>query len=185
MERFLPPEANTLRPPQKGEQKVDSSWRMVRVRSNCEKKVADHLTARSVETYVPLVVDTRQWTDRRVKANRPLFPGYVFVRITSCQRVWVLSTPGIVRNGLGETIPEQDLERIRTALQEGYGLAPFPGKAEGISVRFRKGIFSGTEGVASKAGDNRFRVVVALSCEQFFSLESEIGALDVVGQHAT
>ena len=141
---------------------------------------------RSVENYLPLIVEMSQWTDRRVMVGRPLFPGYVFVRFTPTQRLLVLSTPGIIRNGLGEAIPELDLERIRTAIKEGHRLAPNRGIAEGTRVRFRDGIFSGAEGIASKAGDDRFRVVVALSgCQQFFSIESESEAFDVVDPYGS
>jgi transcription antitermination factor NusG len=168
----------------KGEQRVDSPWRIVRVLANCEKKVADHLTSRSIENYLPLIVEASQWTDRQVMVRRLLFPGYVFVRFTPMQRVLVLSTPGIIRNGLGEVIPELDLERVRTAIKEGYRLAPHLDKAEGARVRFRNGIFSGAEGIALQVADNRFRVVMALSGgQQFFSVESELGVLDVVDQH--
>ena len=77
-----------------------------------------------------------------------------------------------------------DLERIRTAIKEGYKLAPHLGTAEGARVRFRNGIFSGAEGIALQVADNRFRVVMALSGgQQFFSVESELGVLDVVDQH--
>ena len=165
---------------------MDSSWRIVRVLSNCEKKVADHLTARSVENYLPLIVEMAQWTDRKVAASRPLFPGYVFVRFTPAQRVLVVSTPGIIRNGLGEAIPDLDLERIRNALKEGYRLAPHLGVSEGMHVRFREGIFSGAEGIASRIGGDRLRVVVALSSsQQLFSIESELAAVEVVDQHAS
>ena len=163
---------------------MDSPWRIVRVLANCEKKVADHLTSRSIENYLPLIMEMSQWTDRQVMVRRLLFPGYVFVRFTPMQRVLVLSTPGIIRNGLGEVIPELDLERVRTAIKEGYRLAPHLDKAEGARVRFRNGIFSGAEGIALQVADNRFRVVVALSGgQQFFSVESELGVLDVVDQH--
>jgi hypothetical protein len=102
------------------------------------------------------------------------------------QRALVLSTPGIIGNGLGEAIPELDLERIRTAIKEGYRLAPHLGIAEGVRVRFRKGIFSGTDGIASKAGEDRFSVVLALSGgQQCFSVETEAAALDVADQHTS
>ena len=41
---------------------MNSSWRIVRVKSNCEKKVAAHLTARSIESYLPSVQQRVQWT---------------------------------------------------------------------------------------------------------------------------
>lgn len=159
---------------------MDIPWRIVRVLSNCEKKVADHLTARLVENYFPVVIEESQWTDRKVKVSRPLFPGYVFVHFTPAQRVLVLSTPGIVRNGLGEAILDHDLERIRIALKEGYRLAPHVGAAEGTQVRFRKGLFSGAEGIATKVREDRL-IIVALSIgQQYFSVESEPEAVEAV-----
>jgi transcription antitermination factor NusG len=165
---------------------MDSSWCLAYVIVNWEKKVSNHLTARSIENYLPLVEEESQWSDRRVSLARPLFPCYVFVRSTRIQRVLVLSTPGVVRNGLSEQpIPEFDLERIRLAISEGYKLTPHLGRAVGTRVRFRTGLFSGAEGVGSKIGEERFKVVIALRCsQQLFSVESEVGALDVLDQHA-
>ena len=119
---------------------MDYPWCIVRVLSNCEKKVIDHLTSRSVENYFPQIVQESEWTDRTVMASGRLFPGYVFVRFTPMQKVLVVSTPGIIRNGLGGEIPEPELKRIRTALDQGWKLAPHAGSAEGKRVRFLGGI---------------------------------------------
>lgn len=116
--------------------------------------------------------------------RRPLFPGYIFVRFTPMQRVLALSTPGITRNGLGEPIPEIELERIRAAIKEGYSLAPHPGIIEGTRVSFRDGVFSGVEGIASKAREGHFTVVMNLSYCQFFSVECDLGSVEVVEEHA-
>jgi hypothetical protein len=77
-------------------------------------------------------------------------------------------------------------KRIRAAIKEGYKLEPHFGTAEGTRVRFRNGIFSGADGIASKLGDDRFRVVLALSgIQQCSSVESESGTLGVVDQRAS
>lgn len=163
---------------------MNSSWRIVRVKSNCEKKVAAHLTARSIESYLPSVQQRVQWTDRTVMSNRPLFPGYVFARTTPTQKLSVLATPGVAKNGLGEEIPERELEQIRAASDQGYKIEAHLGGVKGSRVRFRDGVFMGTEGIAVPCGD-AVKVVVKLSgCERLFSVESELGALDVVEQHA-
>jgi hypothetical protein len=91
-----------------------------------------------------------------------LFPGYVFVRFTRMEKVLVLSTPGVIRNGLGAEIPEHELERIQTALDQGWKLVPHPGSAQGRRVRFRCGVFSGVEGTATELAAN-VKVVVAFS----------------------
>jgi transcription antitermination factor NusG len=158
---------------------LDYPWRIVRVRSSCEKKVVDHLTARSVDNYFPQIVQKSEWTDRTVIVNRPLFPGYVFVRFAPMQKVLVVSTPGVIRNGVGGEIAAAELERIRTALDQGWKLAPHEGSAEGKRVRFRRGIFSGAEGTAIEVGPD-VKVVVGLSACQFFFIEAGSDDVEVV-----
>jgi transcription termination/antitermination protein NusG len=92
--------------------------------------------------------------------SRPLFPGYVFVRFPPMQKVPVLSTPGVMRGGLGGAIPDVELMRIRAALQEGYKLSPHVDHPTGMRVRFRNGPFSGKEGIATKIGVNLSVVLV-------------------------
>ena len=159
---------------------MDTPWRLARVKSNFEKTVATHLTARSVENYLPLVVQAVQWTDRVVMTSLPLFAGYVFVRYTPMQRQLVLSTPGMIANGLGEVIPDLELKRIGTALNQGYKLESYLGAGIGSRVRFRNGVFSGTDGIVVPSGD-RIKVVVGLSgCVLLFSVESELEDIEVV-----
>lgn len=68
-------------------------WRVLQVIANHEKKVARQLDVRSLEHYLPLYTDRSRWTDRTVTLQRPLFPGYVFVRFPLEARLTVLSTP--------------------------------------------------------------------------------------------
>ena len=58
----------------------ESRWCVLYVITNHEKRVAQHLTARSLEHYLPLYTERSRWTDRVVSLERPLFAGYVFVR---------------------------------------------------------------------------------------------------------
>lgn len=47
-------------------------WHVLHVRSNYEKRVAQHLVVRAVEHYLPLYRERVKWTDRTVIAERPL-----------------------------------------------------------------------------------------------------------------
>ena len=60
-----------------------------------KRKVAEQLDLRNIEQLLPLYSSMRQWKDRRVRLMRPLFPGYVFVRISLQKRLQVLEVPGI------------------------------------------------------------------------------------------
>ena len=70
-------------------------WFAVYTISRHEKRVAQHLTQRQIEFYLPLYRSERRWSDgSRVTLDLPLFPGYLFVHIKKTERVRVLDVPG-------------------------------------------------------------------------------------------
>ncbi len=164
---------------------LDNPWHVLHVRSNFEKRVADHLAVRSVEHYLPLYRERVRWSDRTVIAERPLFPGYVFARFPTDVRIKVISTPGIVRmlgDDDGSLVSCGELEKIRAGLSSGLLLRPHPDVAVGTKVRILRGIFEGVEGVVTDLRQ-RCKVVISLaSMRPSFSLEVEIGDIDVLKQ---
>jgi transcription antitermination factor NusG len=161
----------------------DDPWQVLHVRSNFEKRVADHLAARSVEHYLPLYRERVRWSDRTVIAERPLFSGYVFARFLPDARIQVISTPGIVRllgDDEGSLVSSAQLDKIRLGLASGLLLRPHPDVAVGTKVRILRGIFEGVEGVVTDLRQ-RCKVVIALAAlRPCFSLEVEIGNIAVV-----
>lgn len=73
------------------------NWYALYVHSRAEKKVADRLTGKGLETYCPLRTVWKQWSDRKKKLEEPYFRSYVFVRIAEADRLLVLQTPGVVQ----------------------------------------------------------------------------------------
>src|SRR3954471_10558787 len=55
-------------------------WLVLRTRSRQEKALAKDLAARGVGHFLPLVVRTKFYGDRKIKVELPLFPGYLFLR---------------------------------------------------------------------------------------------------------
>ena len=151
--------------------------------TNHEKRVIQHLLSRSVEHYLPTYTEKSKWTDRTVTLHRPLFPGYIFIRIERGNRIRVLSTPGVIQLLGTESaglIPGAEIERIRTALAQGYGLRPCPTIAKGMRVRMKHGIFEGIEGLVTEVRGN-CRVVLTLSgVDQRFSLAAEIDDIEPI-----
>jgi transcription antitermination factor NusG len=167
---------------------MNRPWHAVQVMSNHEKRVTRHLECRSVEHYLPTYLEKSKWTDRTVTLQRPLFPGYVFIRGEAGNRLSVLSTPGVIHvlgTGTSGMIPGKEIERIRTALAEGYRLQPHPAIAKGMRVRMKHGVFEGIEGKVAEVRGN-CRVVLALSgVDQCFSLAAEIDDIEPIkdGRH--
>src|ERR1035437_10081154 len=55
------------------------------------------LAAHGVDHYLPLYSEQSEWANRqRVLIERPVFPGYLFVRFAPEQRRKVLMAPGVV-----------------------------------------------------------------------------------------
>jgi transcription antitermination factor NusG len=125
-----------------------SPWHVLHVISNQEKRVAQHLVARSVEHYLPLYTERVKWTDRTVVAERPLFSGYVFARFSPQSRIAVISTPGVIRL-LGEDgrhmVSGEELAKIRDGLASGLLLRPHVNVTVGTRVRVRDGVFANVE----------------------------------------
>lgn len=149
---------------------TEPHWYACYTRARHEKQVEVQLRQRGLESYLPLVQQIRQWSDRKKAVQFPLFPSYVFGRFTLSEVHAVLTTPGvstIVRaNGYPTPIPERDLENVKTfvsALAES-GIQPDarPFLAEGQWVRVLEGPFEGVEGVVVERR-GRKRVLVGLA----------------------
>lgn len=75
-----------------------NKWFSIYVRSRHEKSVYSELQQKGIESSLPLITVTRQWSDRRKKVEVPLFRGYVFVNIDiSKDKLNVLQTDGVVK----------------------------------------------------------------------------------------
>ncbi|MFZ1941604.1 MAG: transcription termination/antitermination NusG family protein [Terracidiphilus sp.] len=166
---------------------MGSPWYVLHVVANHEKRVAQHLTVRSLEHYLPLYTERSQWTDRIVALERPLFVGYVFVRFEPGARSSVISTPGVLRllgENDGDSVSEIEVGRIREGLASGCLLRPHPNVALGSLVRVLKGVFQGAAGVVTEFR-RQCKVVMTLSAtKQCFSLEVDLADLEVIRRPA-
>ncbi|MGA7625821.1 MAG: UpxY family transcription antiterminator [Candidatus Acidiferrales bacterium] len=140
-------------------------WYAVQTCANHEKRVRQQLDLRVVETYLPVYESVRQWKDRRVRRELPLFPGYVFVRLALCDRLRVLRTPSVVRivefGGQATALPDQEIETLRRGLTRELGVEPYPYLKVGRRVRVRTGPLQGLEGILVRK-KNRSRFVISV-----------------------
>ncbi len=158
-------------------------WNVLHVRSNFERRVAEHLTIRAVEHYLPLYRERVRWSDRTVVTERPLFSGYIFARFPPEARITVISTPGVVRSlghDEGSLVSYAELEKIRSGLASGLPIRPHPNMGVGARVRVRSGIFEGVEGVVADFRQ-QCKVVIALAAvRQCFSLELDLNDIEIL-----
>jgi len=62
-----------------------------------EKKSADILKSSGIDVFLPLQKQLKVWSDRKKWVESPLFPGYLFVNISSNEYFKVLNSYGIVK----------------------------------------------------------------------------------------
>jgi len=130
-----------------------------------EKRVAEQLTQRSLENFLPQYDSVRRWKDRRVKLQLPLFPGYVFVRLALREHLRVLETPSVVRlvgfNGHPAALPDKEIEALRTCAAAQLHTEPHSYLTAGRRVRIKSGPLADLEGVLVRR-KNAIRVVLSL-----------------------
>jgi transcription antitermination factor NusG len=140
-------------------------WHVVFVRSNQEKRVTERLTGLGVEAFLPCYSSVRQWKDRRVKLQLPLFPSYVFVHVQHQERAKALSVSNVVsfvgaRNSPA-VIAEDEIAWIRSGTQH-ESVMPHSCLVAGQRVVVTAGALAGLEGVLVRI-QNRARVVISVS----------------------
>jgi transcription antitermination factor NusG len=168
-------ERTTLSP-----QYLEESWYAAQTCANHEKRVHDHLQQRTVESYLPVYSAVRQWKDRRVKLDIPLFAGYVFVRISLQDRLQVLQLPSVVRlvgfGGHPTPLPDQEIEALRQGLTHNVLMEPY--LKVGQRVRVKSGPLQGLEGILlRKKKLSRFIISLDLIMRSV-SVEIDLGELE-------
>lgn len=142
-------------------------WYAVRTRSRHEKLVAKQLENQGIESFLPVVTQTRDWSDRRKQVEMPLFSGYTFLRMihSSDERVRVLRTQGVVSfvgvHGSGTPIPDHQIEDIKALVTSKISYEERPFLKVGQRVRVRGGALDGIQGIlVAENGDHSLVISV-------------------------
>ena len=116
-------------------------WYAVHTRARHEKMVAERLHELGFATFLPLVKETRRWSDRKKVVELPLFGCYVFARLaaTNQQRLRVCQTDGVLQivgvKGQGIAIPEEQIDAVRALLSGNLAWSNHPFLKIGQRVR--------------------------------------------------
>ena len=57
------------------------AWYALQTRYQCEKQVDAALREKAFESFAPMRLEVRRWSDRTKLVESPVFPGYMFVRM--------------------------------------------------------------------------------------------------------
>ncbi len=152
-------------------------WFALQVHARREKTVADLLRFRGCDPFLPLHMERRRWSDRVKKVEAPLFPGYLFCRLSDRNQAAALFTHGVIRIlGSGcNPIPveEDEMAAIHRLTQAGVSSSPWPFLQVGKKVRVEQGSLQGLEGILVDCkGQHRLVISVTL-LQRSLALEVE------------
>ena len=159
-------------------------WYAAYTSANHEKRVAEQLSVRAVDHFLPLYSAVRRWKDRRVMLKLPLFPGYVFVHMALRDKLRVQQVPGVARlvgfDGTPAALPEDEIERLVKGLASGVRAEPHRFLTVGRRVRIKGGPLVGVEGIVIRR-KNGIRLVLSLNLiQRAAALEVEAADLEDV-----
>lgn len=124
-------------------------WMVLHTKSRQEKAVARQLRAHDVAFFLPVVDRTRMVRGRKMRAQLPLFPGYLFLFGEREDGFTAISTKRVC-----QVIEVQDqarfveeIDQIARALTAGAELDLYPFATKGQRCRITRGPFYGLEGI--------------------------------------
>lgn len=123
-------------------------WWVAHTRPRAEKKVVEHCEREGIVPNLPLYRSVKRYRGKKVEFQKPLFPGYVFVkadpsaatRLRGHRHVANLLEPP------DQAEFKEQLEAILTALGTDREIQVAPHVVEGVRVRMLTGPLRGLEG---------------------------------------
>lgn len=130
------------------QEETDVVWYVAHTRPRCEKKLRLYLDREMIYNVLPTIQSVHKYRGKTVSFDKPLFPGYVFLKIHPLSRQKVFQSD-YVANLLD--VPDQEgfdaqLGDIFEALESGCELKLAPEIGTGKRVMIKSGPMRGIEG---------------------------------------
>jgi transcription antitermination factor NusG len=142
-----------------------TNWYALQTRARHEKVVAHKLRQQGLNIFLPTLTEIHRWSDRRKVVEVPLFSCYLFANLVLCDelRSRVCRVDGVLNfvgvHGQGISIPDEQIESIRTLTTQQLACSAYPFLKVGQRVRIRGGALDGVEGILQSHKGDRTLVV--------------------------
>src|SRR6516162_5821757 len=162
-------------------------WYALHTNYQHEKAVAQILTQKRFDIFLPLYDVAHRWKDRTKQLSLPLFPCYVFLQGGLDRRLEVLNTPGVFGfvgwSGRAAAIPEAEIEAVLRLIESSLKVEPHPFLKCGDWVRVKSGPLQGIEGILVRK-KNLFRLVLSVEMlQKSVAVEVDVTAVEGVARH--
>ncbi|RXK56645.1 antitermination protein NusG [Oleiharenicola lentus] len=127
---------------------AEPRWFVCHTKPRCEKKFDDLVARERFAHYLPLIQSVRRYGTQKKVFTKPLFPGYVFVRIEPEKKTRIYQQDLLVRAMLvdNEAVFLRQLEDVKTVCASGLEAMVHPLMRKGTKVKVNGGPLKGLEG---------------------------------------
>jgi transcriptional antiterminator RfaH len=130
----------------------DLLWFVAHTRSRCEKKLVQFCEREGLSATLPCYRAAHKYRGKTVVFQKPLFPGYVFLRILAEERGKIHRSDHLAR--LLEVTDQElfirQLEGVLRALETEFEIRLAPRIGEGMRVKIKNGPLRGIEAWVEK-----------------------------------
>lgn len=141
-------------------------WFALYIKPRHEFKALEQLEEIEIETFLPTITVTKQWSDRKKKVTEPLFKGYIFIHSNEIERNNAVTREAVIKtiffNGKPAEIPEQEIEGIKKILEFPDKIKIFNGIVSGVLVKIESGPFTGVEGIVNSVSKDENTLSVSI-----------------------
>lgn len=127
----------------------EDQWYALHVRTRMEHRVSTILRAKGYEEFLP----THKVTRKRIVCQVPLFPGYLFLRVTPRACGLIVTTPGVIRivefGGKPAPIDPDEIRSVQLIVNSGAPVYPWQGLELGDKVFIEQGPLQGAVGIVT------------------------------------
>jgi transcription antitermination factor NusG len=157
-------------------------WFVAHTRPRQEKKLKAHCEQHGVAATLPCYKARHKYHGKTVSFDKPLFPGYVFLRLQPAQKDSVRQSDhvaNLLEVADQETLQRQ-LEKILRALETGFEVRLAPTIGEGMRVRIKAGPLQGVEGLVEQRHDPSVMLLRLDFINQAAAVKLEADMLEVI-----
>lgn len=142
-------------------------WYAIQTRYRFERSVTAQLHCKGFQTYLPLLEELHNWSDRIQPVYVPLFSGYTFVHLdlSAGLRMDLLRTEGVIGfvtfSGEATPIPVKQIDDLKVLLSRKTPCALHAFLNTGQRVRIRGGCLDGIEGILEETREKNLVISIA------------------------
>ena len=138
------------------------NWYVICTKPNTELKVASQLNSLGINAFCPSYSFIKKYSDRKKKAEKPLMPRYVLVKMLEKDRPNVFAVPSVIRYlfwlGKPAIVRHEEIEILKNELEGYQSISNKSSLNVGNDFAIPYGPFKGINGKILNFSNNRMRL---------------------------